>query len=88
MTYELYKGPVPEITRRRSAILLLSSSEKELFQGTKNCRETGYLDKEAGHMYTTFSNILSSPPIRPMVESTQLLVRTQLNTRWRTEECA
>lgn len=80
MTKNLYKGAIPETTRRPSVILLLSSVEKELFQGTKNCWETGHLDKEAGHMHRPpFRNSLSSPPIRPMVESTQLPVQPQSN---------
>ncbi|MBT2569970.1 hypothetical protein [Planococcus sp. ISL-110] len=86
MTKYLYQGLVSEIARLPSLILLLSSKEKELFQGTKKNRETGHLDKEAGHMHRkTFRTFLSSPPIRPMVESTQLPVRPQLNILWRPE---
>ncbi|WP_142826864.1 hypothetical protein [Planococcus soli] len=86
MTKNLYEGPVPEITRRPSLILLLSSAEKELFQGMKNGRKNGHLDKEAGHMHRpTYRNFLSSPPIRPMVESTQLPVRPQSNLFMRPE---
>ena len=86
MTKKLDEGPVPEIARRPSFILLVSSVEKELFQDTKNCWATGHLDKEAGHMYKiTFRTFLSSPPIRPMVESTQLPARSQLNKLLRPE---
>lgn len=90
MTKNPYEGTVPEISRRQSLILLLSPAEKELFQGTKNCRETGHLDEEAGHMHrTTFRTFLSSPLIRHMVESTQLTrtnsIKSTLTTR--TEEC-
>lgn len=88
MTKSLYQGPVSGITRRHSLILPSSFKETGPLKGTINCRNIGHLAKEARHMYTTFSKILSSPPIRPMVESTQKLVRPQLNTLWRTEECA
>ncbi|ANU09828.1 hypothetical protein A1A1_05147 [Planococcus antarcticus DSM 14505] len=80
MTKKPYEGPVPKVARRPSLIRLLSSVEKELFQGTKNCRAIGNLDKEVGHMHRiTFRMFFSSPPIRPVVENTQLPVRTQLN---------
>ena len=79
------QGPVSGNATHRSLMLLFSSAETGLFKGTQNCRETGQLVKEARHMQTTFSTILSSPPIRPMVESTQKLVRPQLNTVRQTE---
>jgi len=86
MTKNPDEGPVPETGRRPSLILLLSSVEKELFQGIKNCWATSRFDKEAGHMHRiTFRTILSPPPIRPMVENTQLPVRPQLNRLLRPE---
>lgn len=86
MTQYSFQGPVSEIARRPSLILLLSSVEKELFQGMKNCWTTSHLDKEAGHMHRiTFRTFLSPPPIRPMVENTQLPVRPQLNRLLRPE---
>jgi len=84
------QGPVSGNATHRSLMLLFSSVETGLFKGTQNCRETGHLVKEARHMQTTFSTILSSPPIRPMVESTQLLVRKRIKSAPATgmEECA
>lgn len=79
MTKILKQGPVSGNAKQRSLMLLFSSVETGLFKGTQNCRETGHLGKEARHMQTTFSIILSSPPICPMVKNTQLLVRNQLN---------
>ena len=63
MTKHSFQGSVPEIAKQLSLILLLSSMEKELFQGTKNCREIGHLDKEAGHMHTylRIQNLLNNP---------------------------
>lgn len=61
MTKHLYQGPVPEITRRTSLTLLLSSMEKELFQGTKNCQKIGHLEKEARHICLRIQNLLKNP---------------------------
>ena len=85
------QGPVSENAIHRSLMLLFSSVETGLFKGIQNCRETGHLVKEARHMQKNFSTILSSPPIRPMVESTQLLVvRKRIKSAPATgmEECA
>lgn len=86
MTKIVHQGPFSGIAKCPSLILLFSSTEIGLLKGTKNWRETGHPAKEARHMYnTTFRTILSSPPIRPMVESTQKLARNQLNTLRRQE---
>lgn len=48
MTKYLYQGVVSGNTNQRSLTLLISSMEKELLQGTKNCYLAGQLDKKQG----------------------------------------